>query len=306
MLFWTADTVVAELTRRGELWEPVPGLAACRGGVLALFRRIETRLADLARAEGFDEWQVAPGLELQTLARARYFESFPQWLTAAGHLGDDEATLDSIARSPDPAAAAGRAIGPAACALTPALCYHTYARLSGETVEAVRMTTQGTCWRHEGDRLRPLERGWAFTMREMVFVGAAADVRAFRQAGMALGLRLARSLGLSGDLQTATDPFFAPSAKGRALLQQVKGLKHELRLDVGGGRRVAAASFNDHERFFGTCFDIRQPHGEPAASGCIAFGLERWVLAFLVAHGPDPAAWPDVDAARPVLERTLT
>jgi hypothetical protein len=136
-------------------------------------------------------------------------------------------------------------------------------------------------------------------MRELVLVGPSADVRTFRQAGMRLGLHLAQSLGLAGDVQPATDPFFAPTAKGRALLQQVKGLKHELRLDVGGGRNVAGASFNDHEQFFGTSFDIRLPDGEPAASGCVAFGIERWVLAFLVAHGPDAAIWPDVDAALP-------
>ena len=26
----------------------------------------------------------------------------------------------------------------------------------------------------------------------------------------------------------------------------------------------------------------------------VAFGLERWLLAFLCAHGPDAAAWPDI------------
>ena len=42
--------------------------------------------------------------------------------------------------------------------------------------------------------------------------------------------------------------------------------------------------------------------GEPAASGCVAFGLERWLLAFLVAHGPDAAAWPDFDTNASLFE----
>jgi len=77
----------------------------------------------------------------------------------------------------------------------------------------------------------------------------------------------------------------------------VKGLKSELLLEVGEGGEVAAASFNDHEQFFGECFDIVLPDGTPASSGCTAFGVERWVLAFLVAHGVDPVGWPDPGAA---------
>ena len=28
-------------------------------------------------------------------------------------------------------------------------------------------------------------------------------------------------------------------------------------------------------------------------SVCVAFGLERWVYAFLAQHGDDPARWPE-------------
>jgi hypothetical protein len=82
------------------------------------------------------------------------------------------------------------------------------------------------------------------------------------------------------------------------MLQRLKGLKHELRLPIGGGESTAAASFNHHERFFGGAFDIHLSDGSPAASGCAAFGVERWLLAYLVAHGVEPAGWP--------LLRTLT
>jgi len=302
---WNANRVVAELIRRGELWEPVEGLTSLRGDALALFQAIERALGEIARSDGFEEWRLAPGLDLQTLARAEYFASFPQWLTAAGHLGGDDVALGAIARSADPAEAARQALRPSGCALSPALCYHTYARLAGRTVDALRMTTQGTCWRYEGDRLQTLERGWAFTMRELVEVGTSAAVGEFRQTGMTLGVALARTLGLDGELTEATDPFFAPTARGKTLLQQVKGLKHELRLPLGDGTSVAAASFNDHEQFFGDRFDIRLPGGVPASSGCVAFGLERWVLAFLVAHGPDAAAWPTIHSSWLAPERTL-
>ena len=46
------------------------------------------------------------------------------------------------------------------------------------------------------------------------------------------------------------------------------------------------------EVFFGDAFDIRLEDGTAAHTACTAFGLERWLLAVLVRHGPDAAAWP--------------
>jgi seryl-tRNA synthetase len=181
--------------------------------------------------------------------------------------------------------------------LPPALCYHVYAALADRTLtDSAHVTLRGTCWRHEGERTAPLERGWAFTMRETVRVGAAGAVEPFLEHVAERTLALAAALGLDAEIAPATDPFFAPTARGRSLLQRVKGLKREIMLPIGGGRSVAAASFNHHETYFGDAFDIRAADGAAAVSGCAAFGLERWLLAFLVAHGPEPEGWPSVRA----------
>ncbi len=151
---------------------------------------------------------------------------------------------------------------PAGAALPPAVCYHLFAALAGRILESpARFTAQGTCWRHEGARHVPLERGWAFTMREMVCLGTEADTTAFRARGIERARDLARMLGLDATLAEAGDPFFAPTARGKATLQRIKALKHELLLPIGGERRIAAASFNLHERFFGDAFAIRLPDG---------------------------------------------
>jgi seryl-tRNA synthetase len=288
----SAERVVTELRARDELWEAAPGLVGLRGDALALYERIE-RLAADAAADGTGEpWRPPAALALSTLARSRYFESFPQWLTLAAHLREDAASLERVARSADPAAAACDACAPADAALPPAVCYHVYAALAGRVLtHPVRVTAQGTCWRHEGDALRPLARGWAFTMREGVCLGDADVVAAFRDRGIARARALAAALSLDARLEEATDPFFRPTARGRELLQRLKGLKQELRLPVGDDI-VAAASFNLHEGFFGEAFDIRLADGSPAASGCVAYGLERWLLAFLAAHGTSARDWP--------------
>lgn len=295
-----ADAVVHELRARGELWEPAPGLVALRGDALALFERIERLVAATASGIGVEErsacdpWMPPAALPLATLARASYFDAFPQWLTLAAHLREDVATLEHVARSADPAAAACDACAPASAALPPAVCYHVYAALAGRVLLGpATITAQGTCWRHEGDRLRPLARGWAFTMREAVCVGDGPAVEAFRAHGIERARALATALSLDAKLEEATDPFFRPTARGRELLQRLKGLKQELRLAVGD-ESIAAASFNLHERFFGESFDIRLLDGAPAASACVAFGVERWTLAFLAAHGTSARRWPSI------------
>jgi hypothetical protein len=120
-------------------------------------------------------------------------------------------------------------------------------------------------------------------MREVVFIGPAAWVAATRDDWMQRGLEFARSMGMDGSLEPATDTFFGDPGRGRRLLQQLKGLKYELRMRVGESVQ-AVASFNLHDAFFTSRFDIAMADGTPAASGCAAFGLERWALAFRARH----------------------
>ena len=65
-----ADSIVRDLTRRGELWEVVPGVVGLRGEALALFRKVERALAGRASLDGATEWLAPPAIALETLARA--------------------------------------------------------------------------------------------------------------------------------------------------------------------------------------------------------------------------------------------
>jgi seryl-tRNA synthetase len=287
------EEVVRRLRESGSLWDVTPGVSGLRGPVAALRREIEETLADIARAETPNEWSAPAGVSFETLERAQYFSSFPQWLSTASHLSGDEAGLQAIASSASPGEAARLAAGAAKVALSPAVCYNTYAALADSTIEApLLMTAQGTCWRHEGDRCAALERGWAFTMREIVCLGTPWDVKSLLDRGVERAAALAARLELETEIVAANDPFFAPSARGRAALQRIKGLKHELVFKFPDGRPLAIASFNDHEEFFGDAFAISLSAGTPASSGCVAFGVERWLLAVLVAYGVNPADWP--------------
>ena len=293
----TAEQVIDELRARGELSQHASGLTALSGSALRLYHMMSRELDLLARSETAEEWHAPPALAFDTLARADYFASFPQWLTAVAQIDGSEEVLQEVADAPDPAEAAARALVPTQWALQPAVCYHVYAGLADTVLGGSRcISIAGTCWRRE-QSYAPLERQWAFTMRETVCLGTASDVELFRQRGLGRALGLAERLGIPAEVATATDPFFAPTARGRSLLQRIKALKQELLLPLGDGRTVAAASFNHHERFFGEAFNIGLRDGTPASSGCVAFGVERWVLAFLVAHGVEAADWPQLQIA---------
>jgi hypothetical protein len=101
----------------------------------------------------------------------------------------------------------------------------------------------------------------------------------------------AQSLHLVVELEAATDSFFTGGeARGRKVLQQIKGLKFELRAKMEAkGTPLAISSFNLHETFFSRRFEFRLAGGMDAHSGCVAFGLERWALALAITLGPNQA-----------------
>lgn len=188
--------MIGSLKRKGELWEAAPGLVGLRGDAHHLFRAIERLFEAAAYREAPDGLRTPPGIAFDLLARASYFESFPHWLTAAAHLGTDETALESIARDPNAGQLAAHSLCPAEAALSPALCYHAYGLHADTTLEESPslLTMQGTCWRRE-TRFAPLERAWAFTMREIVCMGSSEEVEAFRvwRAGHGSVLRPYRS-----------------------------------------------------------------------------------------------------------------
>lgn len=217
--------------------------------------RIDSEIERIARASGARVVSSPEDIGGDLLERCAYFDSFP----------------GMAVRAPRDAAF-----------FTPAACYHVYPALQGRRLEAPELVTLvATCGRNEKDagpgRLRQ------FRMREVVFVGPAAWVSRTRDEWMTRASELARSLGLDGSLEAATDTFFGDPGRGRRLLQQLKRLKYELRMNAGGVV-LAVSSFNLHESFFTSRFDIAMADGTTAASGCAAFGIERWALAYLRRH----------------------
>ena len=124
-----------------------------------------------------------------------------------------------------------------------------------------------------------------------MLLGERDYVVATRARLIELTQALCGELDLDAALEVATDPFFAAEAASLRTFQAMRATKLELRLAIGGGATVAAASFNLHGGCFATPMDIRRGD-DLAETACVGWGLERWMAAVVTRWGGDPAGWP--------------
>lgn len=252
------------------------GTAVLSGPLLGYAQRLDHRFLELAARWDAAEVRYPPLIARADLDRIDYFTSFPHLATLATGLDADLGF---------------RELAPAHDVLTPAACYPVYISVAGQHVGTPRyVTLSSTCFRREAEFV-PLERQWAFTMREVVCVGTADDVRGFVSAATAAADELRAEAGLTTRWDDATDPFFQPSRNPKALMQLIDPVKRELLFDD----RLAIASTNLHHDSFGRAYGIRDRDDAPVHTACLAFGLERWLAALAQTYGPDPADWPALE-----------
>jgi seryl-tRNA synthetase len=257
-----AHDAIATLRQQGDIALDHDARLCFRGAAAELHGWLGAQLEQMILSTGAAPLEVPTSIDRGTLTRAGYFESFAD---------------GAIAVSAD-----GSAF------LPPAACYHAYPSMQGLPLDApLVVTLAAACGRREDRTTEDVGRLRRFHMRESVFVGAGAWVSAERDAWMRRAGAFADGLGLTGVMTPATDTFFGGEGRGRRLIQKIKQLKFELRMDAGSAGQLAVASFNLHESFFTSRFGIGPlPDGSTAMSGCAAFGLERWTLVCLAQLAP--------------------
>lgn len=264
----TPDFPIDELIAKRELELTSQGSLLMRGAVADLRDCFDATVCDWASDLGATALTFPDDIPLSSLDRAGFLAAFPEKLVRSGE-----------------------------GARPPAVCYHYYPYLAECTVTASGsiVTALGRCFRNEFDEQSPtaVERLREFTMREIITVGTPDLVERVRRELMMRVEAWMKELGLDGVIETATDPFFTAESRGRLLMQQMLPLKYELRLRANrDGHTIAAASFNNHHDHFGKAFRIKLESGQSANTGCVAFGWERWVLAFVNQHGANERNWP--------------
>jgi len=238
----------------GPALEAGRGLVSLSAEQFRIVESVDAQVLEWAARMGAPAERHAELLTVDDLSRIDYFDSFPQlahrvtpWL--------EEPAEDELV-------------------LTSAACYGAYFARVGATVgDRTLLTVRQTCRRREA-AYTPLRRQREFQMREVVMIGGHAEVQAFLDEGRDAIRAIAAALRVEGDFQIAADPFFKKDDE-RLLHQKLFPTKQEF-TDTSG---LAVASVNSHRNFFGERCDIRLADGTHAFTGCVAFGLERWVDA---------------------------
>ena len=241
------------------------------GAALAQFEAIDQHFEQWARNWGAEAAQFPALIDRATVERAEYAQAFPHLLMSACACVDPAQPLARLLRADN--------LAPSDWLLSPAVCYHAYPRWEHEIVDTPRiLTARGRCFRREAEFV-PGRRQMEFEMREIILCGPAGwiDDRA-AEARLRIDA-IARGVELSGTWEDASDPFFLPTSRGKAYLQQLQKTKQEF--VVRNPAPLALASINRHGTFFGERFHIALASGAPAQTACIAFGLDRWAGAVI-------------------------
>ncbi|MFE2586299.1 aminoacyl--tRNA ligase-related protein [Streptomyces sp. NPDC059378] len=254
-----------------------PGIAVLESEEAALFDALEARFQDIARALGARPVAGPALLPEEDLARLDFFRNFPHLALPVTTL--TEQAREELARGETTTPSSGHPPVPTGCCLPTATCYGLLVSRQRRDIETPEVITAiGRCFRNE-DHYDGLRRLRAFHMREALYIGSQEGVVDHLSRSTELVLGLADRLGVKMRKEPATDPFYLGDG-ARSVLNQLDPVKFEFVSDDG----TAIASVNRHRNFFGERLDISFG-GEPAYSGCLAFGVERWVHALLQMHG---------------------
>ncbi|MFE1545985.1 hypothetical protein [Streptomyces sp. NPDC058718] len=272
----------------GGLKNPGPGLLTLDPVHTALLHGLDDLLTGLATRLSAPEVVGPPLLSVEGLARLDYFRNFPHLGVSAGRFTPE--ALDGLAAGENPAELPLR---PTGHLLPSATCYGLLLSLEGRDVgeDGLRLSATGRCFRNE-THYDGLRRLWGFHMREVLYLGTKHGAVEHLERGAEFIQELAGLLGLELTRATADDPFYDRGGS-RARLMALDPVKHEFSAPDG----TAIASVNRHRNFFGERLDIRAGAEGPAYSACVAFGVERWVHAMILAHGTPEQALARLRAA---------
>ncbi|MFC5144455.1 hypothetical protein [Streptomyces aureoversilis] len=250
-------------------------ISTAQGGALTilgpdqtdLLRDLDRTITRWADEAGAREIMPPPVYPLSDLEKFDVYENFPHLQFVGGPLdvtGAPPAPVEGSFASGD--------VRPSFLGLPHSSCYGAYLYFEDRSVAPeTTITLINRCFRNE-EKYEGLRRLLSFQMREIVALGSFEHTQQVIARFTDRIEEFAKNLGLELNKEAATDPFFERDG-GRALLQRLSPVKHEFQADG-----LAIASVNTHRNFFGErCRITVDGTGEHAFTGCVAFGLERWL-----------------------------
>ncbi len=289
--------VIEEAKALDLLYEYAPGVYSYRGFLFNLKQYLDQLFTDLALKIGAKAIELPSFILTSDLLKTGHFETFPHHVYLSGHIdfikekcqikkSDDSFKLKEVLNH--------HTTHSDFC-LTPSVCYNYYRSLQDKMLKSFEetiVTAKCRCFRYELSTVSAFQRQREFEMREIIFLGSPDRVAGFREMLLKKIWEIAVSFDLKSRVQNAFDPFFTENLGPRAAVQFNRNMKFELVANYEKNKDVAISSFNIHSSTFGKAFNIKDPEGKITNSGCIGFGLERWVLCLIAKYGLTKSQWP--------------
>ncbi len=288
----------AALVARRDVQPVGPGMFVLQGEFLRLQRHFDEHWRAVALELGAVEQDNPAVWPVDLYRKIDYFADFPHQVILAAavkpHHADRAAVARDYARREDYAAVQTDRLAPSTFGLQSAVCDTCYFALQGTRDHADTLyTTRNKVFRNECSETNSLDRLTSFTVRDIMFVGSERYVMAQREIMLERAVAFLDALDLDAAIAAANDPFFTSDAMIKTVYQNAADLKQELLATLPfNGRDMAIGSLNLHQDFFGRCFDIAQPDGQPVWSGCLGIGFERLVYALYAQYGLDTTHGP--------------
>jgi seryl-tRNA synthetase len=298
--------IIAELVELKIIKVLEAGLFIFREPFSSLMRFFDysfvTKIAN--RFTGIKEESYPAVIHCETLNKTNHFTSFPEHIHFVSHLREDLDIIEAFSQSirdaggwrQDAQLDLNTNMPMPKFTMNPSTCYHCYEGLQNETLEGdgIIVSAISKCHRFESRNHSDFGRLLDFSMREIIFVGKPEFVKENRLRSIEYIKELAVEWNVDSMLEIANDPFFTNDFQTKAAFQRNQEMKYELRLTIPHiNKSIACSSVNFHSNTFGNAFQIKMSNKRPAVTGCVGFGIERWVFAFLAQYGLNETDWPD-------------
>lgn len=180
-------------------------------------------------------------------------------------------------------------------ALSPSACFHVYEEYKNRILEKDTVVTfVQNVFRNEGRfNFSQFGRMRDYHVREIVFIGDNDFINNSMEKMIGKIKEFIKYVNVDSKIIVATDSFILPKMQKFKKIQQLDKSKYELQVSYDVDKYMSVASFNLHGTAFTYPFNIKIKDKD-TVTGCIGFGLERFVLSFLSQYGEDSNNWPEL------------
>lgn len=268
---------------------------------LTVFEAVDEKIAGYCLSKNAEKELYPTTIETDTLIQSGYLKLSPHlaYFVAPVHL--DQAGLVKMGGSdillPEKREETVLQLGIPDQVMAPTVCYHCFEARKNSDISEGLITSLNKCHRHESVDVSSLERLTTYWMRELIVFGLPSDVQECLDDTLAWTTSLLDEWGAWYEVVSANDPFFGDMGAGNRLFQTAFLLKRELKMPVFSGRKVAVASFNNHQQSLVDKFDITSSEYDKTltfSSGCIGWGYERLIYSLFCQFGEELSDWPSV------------